>query len=87
MPAAIENNVKRFLDNNKDEELKEMDQKRLLSELPSMLRGQIVAHTYGVIVKVVRFFDNKPQDFLMEILPLFNTMKVYKKDVLYNQGD
>ena len=60
MPAAIENNVKRFLDNNKDEELKEMDKKKLLNELPSMLRGQIFHATYGKIVKVVRFFDNKP---------------------------
>lgn len=62
-------------------------QAKLLSELPNNLRGQVIAHTHGEIVRKLRFFDNKPQDFIMVMLPVLTQMKVYQKDILYGQGD
>jgi len=52
-----------------------------------MLRGEIVTETHGEIVKKIRFFDDKEPEFVWAVLPLLKPMKVYKKDILYGQGD
>jgi hypothetical protein len=54
-----------------------------LAELPSHLRGQVIAHTHGEMVRKIRFFEDKDREFVWSMLPLFQQMKVYKKDILY----
>ena len=51
------------------------------------MRGQVIHHTHGEIVRKIRFFDKKPPDFILRMLPMFSHMKVYKQDPLYGQGD
>lgn len=85
--SDVENRIKRFLENNHHEQLHQLGQNRLLDALPANLRTQVVSHTHGEIVKKIRFFDDKPADFIWNILPLFSQMKVYKKDILYGQLD
>ena len=87
LPPEIEVRIRRFLQNNHNEHLQKFDHEKLLGELPSNLRTQVVAHTHGEIVRKIRFFDNKSQEFIWQMLPLFSQMKVYKLDPLYGQGD
>ena len=59
LPADIESKIQRFLQNNHNEHLQKFDQEKLINELPSNLKSQIVSHTHGNIVRQLRFFDNK----------------------------
>ena len=87
LPIEIEQKIRRFLQNNHNEHLQKFDQEKLINELPSNLKSQIVAHTHGEIVRQIRFLDNKNQEFIWQMLPLFSQMKVYKDDALYGQND
>lgn len=75
------------MENNHNEHLSLFDQKQLLSEIPASLRAEVVSHTHGEIIRNIKFFNDKDPHFLFTILPALKPMKVYKKDVLYNQGD
>lgn len=79
--------MRRFIEINHVEHLQQFDQKKLLSELPSYLRGQVISHTHWGIVRKIRFFDNKSREFVWLMLPMLQPMKMYKKDILYSQGD
>ena len=79
--------IRRFIENNHVEHLQQQDQTKLLFELPSYLRSQVISHTHGEIVRKIRFFDEKSQEFIWAMLPLLSQIKVYSKDVLYGQGD
>ena len=41
----------KFLQNNHVEHLQKFGQEKLINELPSNLKGQIVSHTHGEIVR------------------------------------
>lgn len=64
-----------------------IDQEKLLKELPSNLRAEVIQHTHGEIIKKIKFFSDKPLDFIWAILPMLRSIKVHLKDVIYNQGD
>lgn len=51
LPSEIESNIRRFLQNNHNEHLQKFDQEKLINELPSNLKSQIVSHTHGEIVR------------------------------------
>ena len=87
LPTEIEQQIKHYIENNHKVDLEQVEQKKLLAELPQQLRSQVIAHTHGEIVRKIRFFEEKSQDFIWTMLPLFAHMNVYKKDFLYNQGD
>lgn len=87
LPPEIEARMRRFIEINHVEHLQQFDQKKLLSELPSYLRGQVISHTHWGIVRKIRFFDNKSREFVWFMLPMLQPMKMYKKDILYSQGD
>ena len=42
---------------------------RLFVDLPSSLRSDVVQATHGKIIKGIIFFKDKPQDFLINIIP------------------
>ena len=72
LPNEVESNIKRFLCNNHEEHLQKFDQEKLINELPSNLKSQIVSHTHGEIVRQIRFLDNKSQEFIWQMLPIFS---------------
>jgi CRP-like cAMP-binding protein len=47
----------------------------------------VVTHTHSEIIKKIRFLNEKDPHFVFLMLPILKPMKVYKHDVLYNQGD
>lgn len=51
------------------------------------MKSAVVGHTHGHIVASIRFFNDKNPDFLLQILPLFKTLRIYQNDILYSQGD
>ena len=87
LPEHINNRIKKFLENNNVDTISLLESKALLSELPSSIRAEVVKQTYQDIIAKIKFFEKKDADFLWAILPALKPMKVYSKDVLYNQGD
>ena len=41
------------------------------------MKSAVVGHTHGHIVASIRFFNDKNPDFLLQILPLFKTLRIY----------
>jgi CRP-like cAMP-binding protein len=44
-------------------------------------------HTHGELIGKIRLFDGKNHEFIWSMVPLFSQMKLFKKDILYTQGD
>ena len=38
-------------------------------------------------MKKIRFFKNKPQDFLIKAIPKLRRLNLYDNDILFSQGD
>ena len=43
--------------------------------------------THGQIIKGIRFFRDKPQDFLINVIPKLKTLNLFDNDILFSQGD
>ena len=37
--------------------------------------------------KIERFFKDKPQDFLINLIPKLKNMNLFENDILFSQGD
>ena len=59
----------------------------LFVDLPSSLRSDVVQATHGKIIKGITFFKDKPQDFLINIIPKLLTLNLFDNDILFSQGD
>jgi len=55
--------------------------------LPPSLRTDIVQSTHGQIIKGIRFFKDKPQDFLINVIPKLKSLSLFDNDILFSQGD
>ena len=53
---------------------------QLLEDLSSGLRAELVKYIYGNVIKKIRFFIDKPPEFLFRIIPKL-------KHVIYNKGE
>ena len=60
------------------------DWENLYNELPIALRTDIVQQTHGQIIKGIRFFKDKPQDFLISIIPKLKKQILYDNDILFS---
>ena len=56
--------------------------------MPPSLRDEILRITYGEIIGNIGFFKNMTDgEFLWKILPVLNSIKLEKQEVLYWKGD
>jgi len=55
--------------------------------LPPSLRNDVVQSTHGQIIKGIRFFKDKPQDFLINLIPKLKNINLFENDILFSQGD
>ena len=51
------------------------------------MRTDVVQSTHGQIIKGIRFFGDKPQDFLINIIPKLKSLNLFDDDILFSQGD
>ena len=47
----------------------------------------MIQATHGAIINSVKFFKDKPQEFLINLIPRLKLMNLYDNDILFNQGD
>ena len=87
LPDNLNLKIKRFLENNNDNDISIQNYKALLNQLPATLRFEVLQTSFGSIIQKIKFFQNKEAEFLWNFLPALKPMKVFSKDILYNQSD
>jgi hypothetical protein len=87
LPEELETRIRRFIENNHEEALYEIDYMKLIDDLPAVLKQRIIHFTNQDIINKIEFFSGKEQEFIWNIVPLFKHIKVQDQDRLYNQGD
>ena len=75
------------MENNNENNKSLQEHRYLLNQLPSILRQEVLQATCKVMIDKFKFFQNKTGDFLWAFLPILKEMRVYSRDILYNQGD
>ena len=56
MPQPLDLRIRKFLEDNNNDQVSLEDQERLLHELPPSLKSEVVSHTHGNIITCIRFF-------------------------------
>lgn len=87
LPENLEQRIKKFIENNHQEALYEIDYQRLINDLPAVLKQRIIHFTNIDVVNKIEFFAGKEQEFIWNIVPLLKQIRVMESDRLYNQGD
>ncbi|CDW85707.1 UNKNOWN [Stylonychia lemnae] len=87
LPEELTLKIKRFVENNNENDISIHEYKYLLGQLPQSLRADVIQQSFGNIIRKIVFLQDKNSDFLWFFLPALRPMKVYSKDILYNQGD
>ena len=87
MPNTMFWKVKRHLENNQRSANSIQEQDKLLNDLPSTLRSQIISCTHGEIIERIDFFKNKETEFLFSVMPDMKPLNLKRGDVLYQQHD
>lgn len=87
LPINTQTKIKNFFENQARTIGNDGDWETLFSELPPSLRTDVVKQTHGQIIKGIRFFRDKPQDFLIGIIPKLKSLNLFDNDILFSQGD
>jgi len=77
LPIELEQQIKAFIENNNKDATSQEDQEKLLNELPPSLKAEVVSYTQGKFIEGIKFFREKNDDFLWQILPKLKQMKIY----------
>ena len=87
LPVTTQNKIKKFFENQAKMKGNDGDWEALFAELPQSLRTDVIQSTHGQIINQIKFFKDKPQDFLINLIPRLKLMSLYDNDILYSQGD
>ena len=61
--------------------------RQLLEDLSSNLRSELIKFIYRNLIRTIRFFSDKPPEFLWKIIPKLKRMSYEKGDVIYSPGN
>lgn len=87
LPQLTHNKIRKFFENNSKTRGSDGDWEALFQDLPPSLRTDVIQSTHGQIIDGIKFFKDKPQDFLINLIPRLKPMTLYDNDILFNQGD
>jgi len=63
------------------------EQDLLIENLPPSLRSEVKNQSTKFLVDKIPFFKDKNQDFMLRVLPLLRSRKLYQGDLLYSESD
>ena len=87
LPLTTQSKIKNFFENQARSIGNDGDWDSLFEELPPSLRTDVLKSTRGQIIKGIRFFRDKPQEFLLAIIPKLKNLNLFDQDILYSEGD
>jgi hypothetical protein len=64
LPDTLEARIKKFIENNHQESLFEMDYESLINDLPAVLKQRIIHFTHKDIIAKIEFLKDKDQEFI-----------------------
>ena len=60
---------------------------KIFEELPPLLKSEIAKEMHAGIIKKIRFFDDKDNNFIGSIVPLLSPLKTMKHEVVYKRDN
>ena len=88
MPPQIYLKIVRTLHQNSETANSSIfNQELLLGELPSALKNEVLNITHRKILNSFAFFEDKPPQFILDIIPKFKHMLLTQDEALYRKGD
>ncbi|CDW72811.1 cation channel family protein [Stylonychia lemnae] len=61
------------------------DKIKIFEELPASVKSDIAKEMHRGIIKKIRFFDDKDNNFIGSIVPLLNPLKTFRHEVIYKK--
>ena len=61
--------------------------REILNELPVTLKGQIAKQAFDELTESIKFFSDKPPEFLWEFMPKLKQMNFFSGEYLFHQND
>lgn len=61
------------------------DKIKIFEELPASIKSEIAKEMHRGIIKKIRFFDDKDNNFIGSIVPLLTPLKTYRHEVIYKK--
>ena len=59
----------------------------ILNELPMTIKGQVAKQVFAEITDSIKFFSDKPSEFLWEFMPKLKQMNFFSGEYLFHQND
>ena len=56
----------------------------ILNELPVTLKGEVAKQVYAEIIDSIKFFSDKPDEFLWEFMPKLRQMIFFSGEYLFH---
>lgn len=84
LPKSTEDKIKLFFNNQARTGMSDKEWDVLFSELPPAIRQEIVTQTHGQIIEGIRFFKDKPKDFLLNLIPKLKCLNLFVNDILFS---
>jgi hypothetical protein len=56
----------------------------LLNQLPPILKGEVARQAFQGITKTIKFFEDKPSEFLWHFLPKLRQMNFFAGEFLFH---
>ena len=80
--------IKQFLKNNYEELSSKIDFDKMINEIPSTLKEEMIFYQYGKLIKDLAFFQYvKDNDCVWAILQKFYKIKFDTNQVIYSEGE
>jgi len=61
------------------------DKQKIFEELPSNIKSEIALEMYSGVIKRIRFFDDKDNNFIGSIVPLLSQSKASRHEIIYKK--
>ncbi len=61
------------------------DKQKIFEELPSNIKSEIALEMYSGVIKKIRFFDDKDNNFIGSIVPLLTFSKASRYELIYKK--
>ena len=61
--------------------------RQLLEELSSSLKTEVVRYMYRTLIRKIRFFNDKPPEFLWKIIPKLKSISFKKAEQIFKPND
>ena len=85
IPDKLQKDIQVYIQNNSfNEEIIPQNIREILDEMPMTLKGQVAQQVFSEITESIKFFSEKPPEFLWEFMPKLKQMNFFSGEYLFH---